>query len=240
MCAFRPARRTWQTASYISIWPAACKSVFCIFRAAVCCLNTLLPVNRTTGGLPDQFSCRANYVLGQVRSRQSHGSKVWCLAKAYAYTLDCWRNSILHAELCAGLAGSRTCRGHVESNRTSHQRHCISCSESQVSTCSANSSLLCTLFLTQAQKMRAIVLTEPDHKLTLSICCRYGVLVYNGSVHYWQISRVLQREGLRRHLLPSEQTVVDAVRKLPDKQEWLSTLLLQLALGQLEVLGKAA
>ena len=59
--------------------------------------------------------------------------------------------------------------------------------------------------------------------------------MYNGSVHYWHISRVLQREGLRCHLLPSEQTVVDAVRKLPDKQEWLSSLLLQLALGQLEV-----
>lgn len=40
---------------------------------------------------------------------------------------------------------------------------------------------------------------------------------------------------MRCHLLPSGQTVVDAVRKLPDKQEWLSSLLLQLALGQLEV-----
>lgn len=65
---------------------------------------------------------------------------------------------------------------------------------------------------------------------------RYGLLVYNGSVHYWRISRILQRDGLRAHLLPSEQTVVDAVRKLPDKQEWLSSLLLQLSLGQLEVI----
>ena len=64
---------------------------------------------------------------------------------------------------------------------------------------------------------------------------RYGLLVYNGSVHYWRISRILQREGLRAHVLPSEQIVVDAVRKLPDKQELLSSLLLQLALGQLEV-----
>ena len=94
--------------------------------------------------------------------------------------------------------------------------------------------------------MRAVVLTVPGNKLTvpgnkltLSISCRYGVLVYNGSIHYWHISRVLQREGLRCHLLPSEQTIVDAVRKLPDKQEWLSSLLLQLALGQLEVTGKA-
>ena len=87
--------------------------------------------------------------------------------------------------------------------------------------------------------MRAIVLTEPGNKRPLSINCRYGVLVYNGSVHYWQISRILQREGLQCHLLPSEQIVVDAVRKLPDKQEWLSSLLLQLALGQLEVIDKA-
>lgn len=69
--------------------------------------------------------------------------------------------------------------------------------------------------------------------------CRYGFIVYNGSVHYWQISRVLQREGLRCHLLPSEQSVVDAVRRLPDKKEWLSSLLLQLALGQLEVISMA-
>ena len=65
--------------------------------------------------------------------------------------------------------------------------------------------------------------------------CRYGFLVYNGSVHYWHISQALQREGRRSHLLPSTQAVVDAVRKLPDKQEWLSFLLLQLALTQLEV-----
>ncbi|DBA87841.1 TPA: hypothetical protein ACH3X1_004837 [Trebouxia sp. C0004] len=67
---------------------------------------------------------------------------------------------------------------------------------------------------------------------------RYGFLVYNGSVHYWHISQALQREGRRCHLLASAQTVVDAVRKLSDKQGWLSCLLLQLALAQLEV-GKS-
>ena len=59
--------------------------------------------------------------------------------------------------------------------------------------------------------------------------------MYNGSVHYWHISQALQREGRRCHLLASAQTVVDAVRKLSDKQGWLSCLLLQLALAQLEV-----
>ncbi len=59
--------------------------------------------------------------------------------------------------------------------------------------------------------------------------------MYNGSVHYRHISQALQREGRRCHLLASAQTVVDAVRKLSDKQGWLSCLLLQLALAQLEV-----
>jgi len=59
--------------------------------------------------------------------------------------------------------------------------------------------------------------------------------VYNGSVHYWHISQALQREGRRCHLLASAQTVVDAARQLSDKQGWLSCLLLQLALAQLEV-----
>ena len=59
--------------------------------------------------------------------------------------------------------------------------------------------------------------------------------MYNGSVHYRHMSQALQREGRRCHLLASAQTVVDAVRKLSDKQGWLSCLLLQLALAQLEV-----
>ena len=59
--------------------------------------------------------------------------------------------------------------------------------------------------------------------------------MYNGSIHYWHVARLLHRDGLRVHVLPSQQTVVDAVRKLPDQQEWLASLLLQLALSQLEV-----
>lgn len=49
------------------------------------------------------------------------------------------------------------------------------------------------------------------------------------------MSLPLQREGLHAHLLALQQQVVDAIRKLPGKQEWLSRLLLQLALAQLEV-----
>lgn len=36
----------------------------------------LVSICRVTGGVPDQFSCRANYVLGQIRSTQSYDSKV--------------------------------------------------------------------------------------------------------------------------------------------------------------------
>lgn len=94
------------------------------------------------------------------------------------------------------------------------------------------------LHLSTQRKYCMVKKLLPGNMLMQTVNCRYSLLVYNGSVHYWRISRVLQREGLRCHLLPSGQTVVDAVRKLPDKQEWLSSLLLQLALGQLEVTGK--
>ena len=79
-----------------------------------------------------------------------------------------------------------------------------------------------------------VELAFPAHNEQVT-ACRYGFLVYNGSVHYWRISQALQREGRRCHLLASTQTIVDAVRKLSDKQGWLSCLLLQLALAQLEV-----
>ena len=85
------------------------------------------------------------------------------------------------------------------------------------------------------QKYNALLVSITSPVSIQNCLLRYDVLVYNGSVHYWQVSRILQREGLRSHLLPSCQIVVDAVRKVPNKQEWLSSLLLQLALAQLEV-----
>ena len=87
-----------------------------------------------------------------------------------------------------------------------------------------------------------VAFLTPLYKLVDKSCrkhclnCRYTFLVYNGSVHYWHISRILQRDGLRAHLIASQQIVVEAVRKLPGKQDWLARLLLQLALALLEVM----
>ena len=92
----------------------------------------------------------------------------------------------------------------------------------------------CITCLLQMAATLAVLSGTRKLKLKAS-CCRYGWLVYNGSVHYWRIARILHREGLRTHLLASQQTVVDAVRKLPDQQGWLASMLLQLALSQLEV-----
>lgn len=33
-------------------------------------------------------------------------------------------------------------------------------------------------------------------------------MCYNGSVHYWRVTRVLQRDGVRVHLLPSMEQIV--------------------------------
>ena len=52
---------------------------------------------------------------------------------------------------------------------------------------------------------------------------RYKFLVYNGSVHFWRITRFLQTDGLRRALLPQLQKVVDAIAAvdaaLPDDRQ---------------------
>lgn len=143
------------------------------------------------------------------------------------------------------VTGSRSCQRHTESCRIYHQRHRGSCSKLQASLIATWPPRLCILFWAAYKqhtkwKSTSLLSPKPCIILNLSSNCRYGLLVYNGSVHYWHMSRVLQREGLRCHLLPSEQTVVDAVRKLPDKQSWLSCLLLQLALGQLEVIADSS
>ena len=40
---------------------------------------------------------------------------------------------------------------------------------------------------------------------------RHGFLVYNGSVHYWHVSRELQRDGVRPLLLPTLEPLVSAL-----------------------------
>ena len=39
-------------------------------------------------------------------------------------------------------------------------------------------------------------------------CCRYLFLLYNGTVHYWHVSRPLQRDKMRGHLLATAEKVV--------------------------------
>ncbi|GMH40123.1 hypothetical protein BSKO_08027 [Bryopsis sp. KO-2023] len=73
---------------------------------------------------------------------------------------------------------------------------------------------------------------------------RYAFLVYNGSVHFWHISRPLQRECLRKHLLESQQAVVEALEQVPAPEAWKVRNKINLALcfaeaNQLENASKA-
>jgi hypothetical protein len=69
-----------------------------------------------------------------------------------------------------------------------------------------------------------------------------AALIYNGSVYYWQASRPLQRDSLRRHLLPSQERVCALLEKAApgapnpqQQQEWLARQLVQAGLAQWEV-----
>ena len=42
---------------------------------------------------------------------------------------------------------------------------------------------------------------------------RYVFLLYDASVHYWNISRPLQKSGTRRHLVDASTSVNDALQK---------------------------
>mmetsp|Transcript_28006 Transcript_28006/g.68923 ORF Transcript_28006/g.68923 Transcript_28006/m.68923 type:complete len:2443 (+) Transcript_28006:56-7384(+) len=49
---------------------------------------------------------------------------------------------------------------------------------------------------------------------------RYLFLVYDASVHYWHISRPLQKPGTRQQLISSSTTVVQALQKVSGHEEW--------------------
>jgi hypothetical protein len=54
---------------------------------------------------------------------------------------------------------------------------------------------------------------------------RYKFLVYNASIAYWRISRVLQRAGRSKHLLPTMQRISDAVNSLgPEDSAWKASI----------------
>ncbi len=43
---------------------------------------------------------------------------------------------------------------------------------------------------------------------------RYQFMVYNASVHHWRVAAPLHRDGLRQHLLPSTEQMVQVGRLL--------------------------
>lgn len=63
---------------------------------------------------------------------------------------------------------------------------------------------------------------------------RYTYMCYNASVHYWHVTRELQRPGVRAPLLPSMETVVKAVDGVPGQEEWKVQLRTNLALAYAE------
>ena len=68
---------------------------------------------------------------------------------------------------------------------------------------------------------------------------RHTFLLYNGSVHYWHVSRPLQRPGLRSHLGASLETVLKALERVGGQDEWRIRNMMNLAMCQFEA-GNAA
>ena len=67
------------------------------------------------------------------------------------------------------------------------------------------------------------------------LLCRYAFLVVNAAVHFWHAARPLMRDGVRAQLLPGHQRLAEALRKVPEGQEWLGRILCSLALCLMEV-----
>jgi len=63
---------------------------------------------------------------------------------------------------------------------------------------------------------------------------RHTFLVYNGSVHFWHASWVLQREGMRKHVVDHLSRVVEYLRAVQGQDRWRSRLNIALARGQAE------
>ena len=49
---------------------------------------------------------------------------------------------------------------------------------------------------------------------------RYIFLLYDASVHYWNISRPLQKSGSRRYLVEASTSINDALQKVSGHEEW--------------------
>lgn len=64
---------------------------------------------------------------------------------------------------------------------------------------------------------------------------RYGFLVYNASVHFWNITRQLMRPGGLKYLVDALEEIVNALQSLEDKDcAWRGQLLMTLVHGYME------
>ena len=90
------------------------------------------------------------------------------------------------------------------------------------------------------QKLRDVVLSAlqniVDGITAARKSNRYKFLVYNGSIHFWQIGRSLMKEGIRYLLQPLGKVVVDAMAALPEgKEDWKASCLVNYSLCLQEV-----
>ena len=94
----------------------------------------------------------------------------------------------------------------------------------------------------KGQKLRDVVLSAlqniVDGITAARKSKRYKFLVYNGSVHFWEIGRCLMKEGIRFLLQPLGKVVVDALADLPEgKEDWKANCLVNYSLC-LQEMGK--
>ena len=94
----------------------------------------------------------------------------------------------------------------------------------------------------KGQKLRDVVLSAlqniVDGITAARKSQRYKFLVYNGSVHFWQIGRCLMKEGTRFLLQPLGKLVLDSLVDLPEgKEDWKASCLVNYSLC-LQEMGK--
>lgn len=63
---------------------------------------------------------------------------------------------------------------------------------------------------------------------------RYKFLIYNASVHFWHVSRPLQRIGLRSQLVQPFAEMIDALNQVSEHAAWKARLLSAFGLCQYE------
>ncbi len=156
----------------------------------------------------DQYLVRAHYAVGKLVSEMSQGLKVRQAACATA-AQPVWEQRQQQEQRCGAPACPLTCP-------------CGRCWRRPQGKPLVDGTL------------EAVRHVQRGLELASSNPSRYLFLVYNGSVHNWHVSRPLQRAGLRHHLLPSMEQVMQALEKVPGHEEWKVRNLMALAMCQAE------